>query len=111
MRFLGHYFFTQKKTEKLKNLKNLHQKSTTLKKFTIKNLNQKRLKKRKYFTYQMVDLILKTKIKLWLHLKKRKYFIYLVVNISLFLKKAKFEYYPLGQVFNEGLDSNEKKAC
>ena len=28
------------------------------------------------------------------------------------VQKAKFEYSPLGQVFNKGLDSNEKKkAC
>ena len=25
------------------------------------------------------------------------------------VQKAKFEYYPLGQVFNKGLDVNEKK--
>ena len=27
------------------------------------------------------------------------------------VQKAKFEYYPLGQVFNKGLDTSEKNDC
>ena len=61
-------------------------------------LNQKCLKKRKHFTYQVVrPSILKTdqspkkesKIKFGLFLKKRKYFMYLRVNFTPVLKKRK----------------------
>ena len=46
------------KTSNSQNLKNLNQKINHFKKFTIKNLNQKCLKKRKYFTYQVVSLVI-----------------------------------------------------
>ena len=47
-----------KKTPNSQNLKNLNRKINHLKKFTVKNLNQKCLKKRKYFTYQVVSLVI-----------------------------------------------------
>ena len=50
-------FLKHKKTPpNPQNLKYLNHKIKHFQKFTIKNLNPKCLKKRKYFTYQMVSL-------------------------------------------------------